>query len=776
MSFLHAGLVLFALPLALLPVLLHLLTLQRLRTVELSTFRFLFDSYVQQRRRMQFLEALLAFLRTLFLLVLILAVGRPVARHWDRLFAGGDSGREVILLVDCSASMNAVSRGETALKRAQAAAKTVLSRLATDDRVTLVRVTARPEEVFGRVSVDPGPQSDKIDNLKLSPTRANFFAALMAVFGSESRRPVKPHVYVFTDAQATGWKEVKNQGLDRVLPEGTPVTVVAVGDAKAANLAVIGDPPRRQRAVVGLPVVLSARVVNHGPEPAEATLSFLVNDKEVRRVNLTLKPGETATRREVYEPAEPGTPRGRFDLSPKSPDPFPDDDRYEFALAVAPRVPVVIVNGGPSDNPFDDAALYLRVALTTTGAAAGAKPGDKPAAGALQKTRELVRSLDVRVIPEGALNPEAIRDAGVVVLADCGQLNTTHFGWLRDFVSGGGGLLVLPGERVNAQVYNSQFFPAHGPQRETLTAVTLGEKFVGDPDNPDTFERLAEVDYNHPVLSVFDDREAQFFREVRVKRRWPLVPPKTRGNAFPLARFSDGSPALVESRLGDGAVVLAAFPADAKWTNFPSKCAREFVPLMLRLVSHVQRRPEVDAPLVVPPEGVAEFTVAGSWAPVRGAITAPGGGSTDLAFERSGGRYVAAFEGTGERGFYTAEVAGARGDQRRGDLAFAVNLAAEESDPTAVGETQLQELLPGAEVTLVDASAEEVQKFGSVGSEQELWRPLIYLLFFVIGAEFLLATLGGSRRGAAGDEGRPVSDKVASYNPGSLVSRMTGGK
>ena len=71
------------------PILLHLLTLHRLRTVELSTYRFLFDSYVQQRRQMKFLEALLAFLRTLFLLALVLLFCRPVVRHWDRLFGGG---------------------------------------------------------------------------------------------------------------------------------------------------------------------------------------------------------------------------------------------------------------------------------------------------------------------------------------------------------------------------------------------------------------------------------------------------------------------------------------------------------------------------------------------------------------------------------------------------------------------------------------------------------------------------------------------------------------
>src|SRR6516165_6555521 len=88
----------YFLPLAVIPILLHLLTLHRLKTVELSTYRFLFDSYVQQRRRTQFLEALLAMLRTLFLLFLVLVFCRPIVKHWNQLFHVG-SGREVIVLV-----------------------------------------------------------------------------------------------------------------------------------------------------------------------------------------------------------------------------------------------------------------------------------------------------------------------------------------------------------------------------------------------------------------------------------------------------------------------------------------------------------------------------------------------------------------------------------------------------------------------------------------------------------------------------------------------------
>src|SRR5262245_24201705 len=99
MGFLHLWMLWF-LPLAALPIILHLLTLHRLRTVELPTFRFLFDSYIQQRRRLKFLEALLAMLRTLFLIFLVLMVCRPVVKHWDRLFGqsgSGAAGREVIM-------------------------------------------------------------------------------------------------------------------------------------------------------------------------------------------------------------------------------------------------------------------------------------------------------------------------------------------------------------------------------------------------------------------------------------------------------------------------------------------------------------------------------------------------------------------------------------------------------------------------------------------------------------------------------------------------------
>ena len=154
MELVHLSLFAWCVPLVAIPIVLHLLTLHRLKTVDLSTFRFLFDTYVQQRRKMKFMDALIALLRTLFLLFLILACARPMIRHWNTLFGGAGGGRDVLLLVDCSASMNAVTDGVSAFDRAKTAASAIIEKLGSDDLVTIVRVASSPEEIVSKVTAN----------------------------------------------------------------------------------------------------------------------------------------------------------------------------------------------------------------------------------------------------------------------------------------------------------------------------------------------------------------------------------------------------------------------------------------------------------------------------------------------------------------------------------------------------------------------------------------------------------------------------------------------
>jgi len=106
-------------------------------------------------------------------------------------------------------------------------------------------------------------------------------------------------------------------------------------------------------------------------------------------------------------------------------------------------------------------------------------------------------------------------------------------------------------------------------------------------------------------------------------------------------------------------------------------------------------------------------------------------------------------------------------------LAFAVNLAPEESDLRLIGEAELRKLLPaGVVFTYVDASAESQELHGAIGQEREVWPLLIWLAFAVIGVEFLLSTVSGRKR--PGEEGPGLGGRVLAVGTGGWVGRMTG--
>jgi hypothetical protein len=802
---------LWFLPLALIPVLLHLLTLHRLKTVELSTFRFLFDSYVQQRRRMKFLEWLIALLRTLFLLFLVFAISRMrTPDHWQSLFGGGAGSRDVVLMFDTSASMGAATDGQTALERSQKAARRVLEQLKPGDHVTMIRVGERPEQLLRRFQASTEEIQNEIDNLDTSPSRGNLYAAFSQLFSGDSAELSKlsePVIYLFTDLQQSGWEEFRGGESAVKVPPRTELRLVNVGSGRALdNFAVVGSAPAPARVIVGLPVTLRPRVRNYSLSKKSSSgfaVTTSINGQQVDRQTMAIDAGKTDELEVVYVPTEPGMLKGQFEIPG---DPFLDDNLFRFTLDVRPQVGVLLVNGNPNPIPLEDSALYIKTALTATDAledpaaveadaADGTADPADPGEAVLTSGREFVRSLDVREIPQAELNADALEKAVVVILADCGQLDAARFILLRNFVNTGGGLIVLPGEKVNPEVYSKQFFPNPNDTKAPMLAASLAAA-VGDPTKTETFSKFANVDFSSEILSVFTGGKTPYLTRVQVYRHFPLTLPEERGSSWPLISFAGSdAPALIEGSYGDGHIVLSAFPFHSKWTNLPMR--PEFVPLVLRMVSHVMKQPELSGPSVVGAGGTAEFFAEeAGWDPVSAKVTGPGGQVSPLEqFQRSRARLVGAFERTVHQGFYDVEVSGGSTQRpKEGRLAFAVNLAAGESDFNTLGGNlqrtddpveaakrmervaattvaMLEGLEPGTTLQVIDATAEAQQQFGEPGTQNEIWRWLIFVMFLVIAAEFLLSTLSGQ---VAGEEDDTALERIKQLSPGGWVGRMTG--
>ena len=464
-----------------------------------------------------------------------------------------------------------------------------------------------------------------------------------------------------------------------------------------------------------------------------------------------MKPGQTVEHEFPYVPGEAGVLRGRFEITH---DRFPDDDRYLFAISVAPQIKVLLVNGNPTPDPFQNEALYLRTALTSTTTPEKSPAAKPPRAGdAAAAAREMQRLLQVVEMTEPAVNPESLRDASVVILANCGGLNQQQFAWLRDYVHDGGGLMIFPGDRVNPGVYNSQLLLIPGPAKQKFVAVTMGAP-LGDvrevrrvpPAGTDRLHASRVAGVRRPQGPLFCHGQFLSFASRLCSTRRPDA-------VWPLAGYSAEEPALVEGKYGDGLVLLAAFPATGQWSNLPLK--PEFVPLVLRMVNHVKRRAELDAPAVVLPDGLAEITVAAAWSPVAATVTDPAGPQRRACV--SAGRQVA---GGRLRADHAAGILSRGGERRQArtrrkaaTAAFAVNLAPEESQLAAASQEDIRRWLPDVSLRVVDASAEAQQQFGSVGEGTEIWRWLLAIAFVIIAVEFMLSTPSGRPAGGKDDRG-----------------------
>jgi hypothetical protein len=220
-----------------------------------------------------------------------------------------------------------------------------------------------------------------------------------------------------------------------------------------------------------------------------------------------------------------------------------DADNTRHAVLGAPRGPrALVVTGG------GHAGLYLNRALETSSGRDGA--------------------FDVEVLTGARLSAmpaDAVSKHTMIALLSSRGLDRRAREILVSHVRGGAGLLVAAGPDLDASV-----LAAMTNWQPGLSAVEAGGRSL-------TF---AATDLRHPIVRPFAALAANL-GQVRFERSWRMAS----DGWTVIARFSDGSPALLERSLGRGRVVLFASDLDRRWNDFPLHPA--FVPFALETVRYV---------------------------------------------------------------------------------------------------------------------------------------------------------------------------------------------
>ncbi len=533
LHFIHFGFLAGTLAVAV-PVAVHLLFRQKPRLVEIGSIRFLKVVLRDHVRRRKVRRWALLALRVAGVLLLALLFARP---YWvGARELGGD--REVVILIDRSASMAAGARGRSAFDRARDGAESVLKALPGR---TAVRLAYYDDS---GVSPAPVPAVDRTSKPGYSGTDhalALAWARDRVLLSTRADR----RVYLFTDLQRSGVERSPFGGW----PQGAALDLVDVGKPLAANLAVVEAAVDRTEVRGATPFTVSAVVVNTGPFPARDVSVKL----SLAGVGRTIEQAQTVTidggaRRVVRFPVKdvrPGLYQGAVEVA--AGDEFPLDDRRWLAFEARALDRVLLVDGEPGSSVYTGETYYLETALRL-------RP---PGPGATATPYDPVR------VPWSAGKPlPDLRKFRVVALCNVGVLTDADVSALRNHVETGGGLVIFPGDQTSAA--------ASGRLR---AARLMPAEFV--ENTRDGSYRFATWDKGDPVFKPFSDPQRGDLRLVEFRRISRFKPD---AGARVLAATGAGDPLAVAWTQGQGRGVLLAFAADRDRGDWPVH--RLYVPLV----------------------------------------------------------------------------------------------------------------------------------------------------------------------------------------------------
>ena len=424
--------------------------------------------------------------------------------------------------------------GPGQFERARARAEAVIRATPATDAVAVMSF-AQTANPIAPLSRDRASALAALAQLKPGAGATRYRASLQRA--NEELAGRSGRIVVVTDLQQSGWDTS-----DGGVPADVSVELEAI-DGPDANLAITAV-----RAEVGDAVAV---VQNYSDRPVTEQVVFAVDGRRLGAMAVTLQPGGNAEARVPVGALESGS----LSASIGDREGFLADNERYAVLDPANAVSVVALtsSGRPAES------LYLERALATVDGAGGFRFKAVSASGF------------------ASLEAKAFADVDVIAVLGTRGLEQQGRERLAGFVRSGHGLLLTAGPDVEPAVIKQALMGIVSTSWRPRDAADLS---------------FAPDDARHPVFRLFGGAGA--LGNVSFTRA-ALVAPSPSANV--IARYTDGSPALIEERGPGGRVLLFGSDLNHGWNDFPLQ------PAFLPFVHEAMRY------LASPRDGRADYVV-----------------------------------------------------------------------------------------------------------------------------------------------------------------------
>ena len=574
-----------------LPLLIHLLNRQRHKPVRWAAMRFVIAAHKKTRRRVELENLLLLLLRMGAVALLALALARPFTGRNSPLAGLTDTRRDVVVVLDASASTGQREGVETVFERERERARALAHELngAHGDRLRLILAGASPRLLSWRTPEEALSLLETVDTPSGEPL--DLAGALAEVLRlakeTQSGGSTNLEVHLLTDMQRRAFLPYENAGADEKATRSRALDEVLDGLAQLSVKVVVEDlcggervPPNLSLQAVralgeiyapGLPNDIAVSVANHGARARPGVRVALTVDGE-RRPSQTLDLEPRAEGEAVFSVTFADSGEHLLVASIEGDRLAADNERAQV-FEVPASLRVLLVDGQPSSVIDEDEVGLLRAVLDP--------PGDDARAGGSGPAPFLPSVLHAEELGAADLT---LANYDAIWLANLERVTQTVAERLQNFVAAGGLLVVSCGDAMDVPAWNQRLYK---PDGDCLLPAELGRK-LEVPVRSEAHWRVANFDAEHPALSFFaDERFKLLLTEAPV---YAVLGTQLLPQGRALATLDDPSKSalLVERPYVRGRVILWTTSVDNAWTHIPDSPGT-LVPLVHELLRYGAR-------------------------------------------------------------------------------------------------------------------------------------------------------------------------------------------
>ncbi|HEV2835987.1 MAG TPA: BatA domain-containing protein [Pyrinomonadaceae bacterium] len=523
------------------PILVHLVRRTRARKIQFPALVFLRQVPQRTIRRRTLQNVLLLLLRCLAILLIVIAFTRPFFTTGSSAKVTGAAGATVIL-IDNSLSM----RREGLFAEAQRRAEGAIDEARNDEQIALLSFDKR-YTVINRFTVDKNRLRSAATTLTAGWDGTDYEQALRGAESllAEVDTNGPKRIVMISDFQAPGWRQAN---ATFKLANNTQLTTLDVaGNNPAPNVAITNVEARG--VVFGQKYLdnLAVHINNFSDAPRDhVQVDFQINEQTVEKRDISLNSRDSRVIEFTGFNVNEGTNRCNINISSGD---FAPDNRFYFTLRRQAPAKALIVE---SATRARSDSLHLQSALTTN--------DDLPFTFTLKSS--------------GAVDPTTISEQALVILNDAGAINPGLADAVVKFVNAGGQLIISTGPQTQADAFNKSL--------EQIAPAVLREAVLTKSGES---AAITDVKFDHPIFEVF--QQSGRLAAANVVGYFRSEP---RTNATVLARFEDGSPALIEATAGKGRVMLFTSSLGPSWNDLP--LTPLYLPFIHQMVRYAGTREE----------------------------------------------------------------------------------------------------------------------------------------------------------------------------------------